>query len=453
MSNGSRYRLWGLAVAVSLAAPSAIAERGDQPGDQTVVDLEITVDVEVGEPVMLAGADGTAYLKIGLTGFALPRASARAPVNLALVLDRSSSMSGDKLAKAKEAALQVVDRLGVDDILSIISYDSTVEVLVPATRVIDREPIRQRIRQLEPSGSTALFAGVSRGIEEVQKFLSAERVNRVILLSDGQANIGPSSPNELGRLGRSAGKLGIAITTIGLGLGYNEDLMTQIAMASDGNHAFAQSAEQLVAIFDHELGDVLSVVAQDVSIEVELDPGIRPLRSLQRGAEIHGNKVYLSLNQLYARQEKFFLLEVAVPAHAAGKRELAAVDVGYDNLRTKRRGHQHRVIGIEFSSSRAVVAKRQNRDVMIAAVEAIATDRNRWAVALRDQGKIQEAEEILNGNAAYLEREGKRLASPKLRKYGEDNKSDAENLEPEQWNQQRKQMREGQFRNDTQRSW
>src|SRR5690606_35247421 len=110
------------------------------------------------------------------------------------------------------------------------------------------------------------------------------------LLSDGQANVGPSSPNELGRLGEASGKRGISITTIGLGLGYNEDLMAQLAMRSDGNHGFAETGDELIAMFNHELGDVLSVIGQDVDIEIEFDKGVRPLRGLNRDIEIRGNK-------------------------------------------------------------------------------------------------------------------------------------------------------------------
>src|SRR5262249_32047712 len=151
--------------------------------------------------------------------------------------------AGEKINKANEASRMVLDRLDSNDILSVVAYDDTAEVLVPATRVFDKEAIRRRIAAIVPQGSTALFAGVSKGIEEVRKFRDAAHVNRVVLLSDGQANVGPSSPNELGRLGAATAKEGISITTIGLGLGYNEDLMTQLAMRSDGNHGFAESAE------------------------------------------------------------------------------------------------------------------------------------------------------------------------------------------------------------------
>jgi Ca-activated chloride channel family protein len=167
---------------------------------------QLTLRAEVGTPVVLSGGSRTAYLKVGLTGFELPDSKARAPVNLAIVLDRSSSMSGEKIQRAKEAAIMVVDRLRDDDIVAVISYDSVVEVLVPATRASEREHIRNKIRALDARGMTALFAGVSKGAQELRKFLSGDHVNRVILLSDGQANVGPASPNELGHLGMTLAK-------------------------------------------------------------------------------------------------------------------------------------------------------------------------------------------------------------------------------------------------------
>lgn len=449
MTTVLRTSISAVAFAAMACAPAAYAKT---PAPQAAAP-DITVDIDVGEPLMIAGKDQTAYVKITLGGFALPQAQ-RAPINLALVLDRSSSMSGDKFEKAKEAALMVVDQLQASDVISVISYDSTVEVLVPAIKAEERDFIRQRIQALTPRGSTALFAGVSYGIEEVAKFLDPKRVNRIILLSDGQANIGPSSPNELARLGEVAGKQGISISTIGLGVGYNEDLMTQLAMASDGNHAFARTAQDLVAIFKHELGDIMSVVAQDVEVEIIFEDGVTPVRSLYRDATINGNKVRISLNQLYAQQEKFALLEVKVPAGAANTtRRLANVDVKYANMVTKKKATRRDALDVGFTSSVSKAQAKQNRDVMVAAVEAIATERNRQALALRDQGKVKEAEVVLKGNAAYLAKENKKLKSTRLQKYAKDNEQAADNLAPAQWNETRKSMREGQYSNSSQRSW
>ena len=433
-----------------LAAPGAPGAPGALPAAP-----DITVDVDVGEPMMIAGQEQTAYIKITLGGFALPQQQ-RSPINLALVIDRSASMAGDRLEKAKEAALMVADRLQPDDIISLVTYDSTVDILMPATKGVVRDALREQISAIEPRGSTALFAGVSHGIEELSKNLSAQRVNRMILLSDGQANVGPRSPNELGRLGEVAARQGISITTIGLGLGYNEDLMTQLAVASDGNHAFAENAADLAQIFQHELGDVLSVVAQDVQIDINFDPGSTPVRAIGRDATITGNKARVSLSQLYAKQQKHVLFEVKVPPGAAGKkRALADVAVNYSNLISKTKGSKRGAAAVEFSAARDVVAARQNKTVMEAAVLAIGTDNNRKAVALRDQGNAQAAEKVLQDNAAYLNKEAARLQSKQLEVYGQRNTQDAAKVKApaQDWERARKSMREDQAKKATQQTW
>ena len=273
---------------------------------------QVKLNVAMAKPFLEAGQKQTAFFKIGLTGFDIQKDADRTPVNVAIVLDRSGSMSGQKLEHAKQAAIQAVDRLSNEDIVSVITYNHTVNVLIPATKISDKNKINQQIRSIQSGGNTALFAGISKGAAEVRKFLDKDRVNRVILLSDGKANSGPSSPKALGDLGASLIKEGISVTTLGLGDGYNEDLMNQLARRSDGNHTFIESPTQLVKIFNAEFGDILSVVAQEVAIEVECADGIRPIRVLNREAEISGNNIVTHLNQIYSLQEKYLLVEVEV---------------------------------------------------------------------------------------------------------------------------------------------
>ena len=179
--------LWvGLAVML-LVAPAAAKQ--------------ISLDVSMANPTLLAEKKQTTYLKVGLTGFEMSSKGRRTPVNVALVIDKSGSMSGEKIAKAREAAKFAVRRLSRHDIVSVVAYDSTVRVVVPATRLSDKETVCRAIDRLESDGQTALFAGVSKGAAELRTFLDRNRVNRVILLSDGLANVGPSSPSALGELG------------------------------------------------------------------------------------------------------------------------------------------------------------------------------------------------------------------------------------------------------------
>ena len=165
---------------------------------------EVRLDVALGTPVVEAGKSQRAFLRVALTGFEIDRPSERPPVNAAIVLDKSGSMSGEKIQRAREAAIMALDSLSEGDYVSVVTYDGTVRVVVPATEVSRRYWIADAIRTINAGGSTALFAGVSKGAGEVRKYLARQRVNRVILLSDGLANVGPSTPGELGRLGTDA---------------------------------------------------------------------------------------------------------------------------------------------------------------------------------------------------------------------------------------------------------
>ncbi len=157
----------------------------------------VKLDVALARPTMVICTQPKCenHLRIALEGFPLPDPAKRSPVNVAIVIDRSGSMLGDKIQNARRAAIQAIDRLRDDDIVSVVAYDTGVEVLVPATRASDREEIKRRIETIKADGNTALFAGVSKGAAEVRKFRDDKYVNRVILLSDGLANIGPASPS------------------------------------------------------------------------------------------------------------------------------------------------------------------------------------------------------------------------------------------------------------------
>ncbi|MCG8653135.1 MAG: VWA domain-containing protein, partial [Pirellulales bacterium] len=211
-----------LSVSLAIALTALAAWNvGGTPADASQIGLKVGVS----NPTMLAGEKATNYVRIALTGFDLPAAEDRPPVNVAIVIDTSGSMGGQKIIQARKAATAAVNRLQDSDIVSVILYNSSAKVLVPATKATDRAEIIRKIDSVKAGGSTALFAGVSKGAAEVRKFLGDDSVNRVILLSDGKANVGPKSPRELERLGASLVKEGISVSTLGLGLGYNEDLM------------------------------------------------------------------------------------------------------------------------------------------------------------------------------------------------------------------------------------
>ncbi|MFZ2957384.1 MAG: VWA domain-containing protein [Candidatus Ozemobacteraceae bacterium] len=413
---------------------------------------QVKVTTAFGQPYMLSAAKQTNFLKIGLSGILDNTGRERTPVNVAIVLDKSGSMSGEKLRHAKEAAIMAIERLTGEDILSVIAYDSQVEVLVPATKVSDRLAISDSIRRIEAGSNTALFAGVSKGAKEVRKFLDRGRVNRIILLSDGMANEGPSSPHELGELGASLIREGISVTTFGLGLGYNEDLMAELARRSDGNHAFIETPQELTRIFNAELGDVLSVVAQEVKVEITFR-NCRPVRLLGREGEIRDQTVVTTLNQLYGNQEKLILLEFESAGQMATP-PLMDVRISYTNLKNKQTETFASQVGVQFSEKAEEISAKENRDVMISATHLIANDSYKVATRLRDEGKIEEAKKVLLSNMEYLNKRAAEYEAPELKKFAEQNDEDASNIKDEAvWNKTRKGMRKIQHTADNQQSY
>lgn len=382
-----------LAAAVALIGAGDVAAKGPRLG----------LDVSPANAVLKAGEKQTAWVRVGLDGFKLEREKQRSPVNLAIVLDKSGSMQGKKIEQARKAAIDAIGLLGPNDIVSVVTYDSTVNVLVPSTKLTDPSSVITKIQSITPGGNTALFAGVSKGAAEVRKFLDREHVNRVILLSDGLANEGPSSPGELAALGASLVKENISVTTLGLGLGYNEDLMTQLALKSGGNHHFVEDATQLVAVFRGEFDDVLSVVAQEVDVTITIPKGIRPVRVLGNEADINGQKIVTRISQIYSEQERYLVLELEVPESTAdSKRELASVEVSYTNLKRRSTDHLKGAAIVSFSDDGTVVAKSVNRDVMTDVIALISSEQNKLATQHLDAGNFAACRDTLQKNASFL---------------------------------------------------
>jgi Ca-activated chloride channel family protein len=414
---------------------------------------QILVDVTLSNPVLLDTGRQTNYLRVGLTGFEIEDKGERPPVNAALVIDCSGSMGGEKIRQAKQAGHTAVDMLRDGDVISIIAYSDSAWLVLPATVLTrwNRNQFHNAINRLQAGGSTALFAGVSMGSRELDYYISQNRVNRVILLSDGLANVGPDSPGELGDYGEILKRKGISVTTIGLGNGYNADLMYELAARSDGNHSFVEHPSQLAGIFEKEFESLMAVVAQDVEVRISCGPGIRPIRVINRNGEIYDNDVVINMNQIYSRQEQYVIIEVAVDPGAAGeKRNAAEVSVNYMNMKSKNVDTVNDNVAIAFAKTDNEVKKNMDKKTSADVTLQIATDRNEEALKLRDEGQIEEAEQMLNENALFLEESATELDSEELLDYATQNYKDAEGVTSDDWEKEKKSMRETQNKNRSQ---
>jgi Ca-activated chloride channel family protein len=195
---------------------------------------------------------------------------ARPSVDLAIVLDRSGSMSGDKIRYAKQAGLELLSRLDARDRVTLISYDSLVNthtnLLAADAAGILR--LRSDLLAIEPGSMTALGPALFTALDELEaRPPAADRLTHIVLLSDGLANEGETRAEMIGARTARGYKHGTTVSTLGMGLDYNEDLMTEIADQGGGRYHFIEDATQIPAVLADELAGLTSTIAADVSVE------------------------------------------------------------------------------------------------------------------------------------------------------------------------------------------
>jgi len=339
--------------------------------------------------VLLRGSPQEVVVKIDLSAITDRQKHRRTPLNLAMVLDKSGSMTGAKLEKTKQAAMQLVDRLAPNDVFSLVIFSDNVRVLVPAQKVEDREALKEKIESIEAGGSTALFAGVKDGARQIQEYFSSKRINRVILLSDGLANVGPSSPRDLRQLGRQLAESGISVTTIGVGDDYNEDLMAGLAEASDANYYYVQDTEKLPEIFAKELGELLTVAARDVRIEIVCPDGVKPLGFIGRAEKFEAQKASVNLSQFTLGQGRYLLLRCLV---TRPEPEVARVKVSYtDELDNGSEQSASSVVKVLYTDERTVADQSVNAAVNAEKVLVLTAVAKDDAIAQADAGNLKQA--------------------------------------------------------------
>lgn len=206
-----------------------------------------------------------------------PESSARErpPYHLSLVIDRSGSMSGEPLQEARRCARHIVDRMRPDDRVSLVQFDNNVEVLVPALPVGDRAALRRALEGIDEGGTTDLHGGWAAGAQGLLDHVRAAGLSRVILLSDGNANVGLTDPDDIARHCGELARQGVTTSTYGLGHGFNEDLMVAMAQAGQGNHYYGESARDLLEPFAEEFDLLANLWARHVHLALGAPEGVR----------------------------------------------------------------------------------------------------------------------------------------------------------------------------------
>ncbi len=329
---------------------------------------ELDVKISMSKDVLpIAAGEQAVYALVSISAEKKTRGSGM-PSNFALVLDRSGSMEGEKMEKVKEAVGRVVDHLSDKDLLSITIFDDQVETIFPSKPVKDREEIKKRIAGVIARGGTQISDGLKAGLAEVRKGFAQGRVNRVLLLTDGQTW---DDEEACIKLADEAGKEGVAITTVGMGQDWNEKILLQIAEASRGDSHWIETPEAILEVFQQEVAGMQSVAATRVKLTARMSPGVRPVKAyvtFPMIAEISkkalsGNAVVADLGTLDAEKGQSILIEARVETQKEGRFRLGQAELSYDVPSSGIQGLSARAdIFVTFTADAA--ATKVNAEVM-----------------------------------------------------------------------------------------
>jgi Ca-activated chloride channel homolog len=252
--------------------------------------------------------------------------------HLSIAIDRSGSMSGRRLANAVAAAQGAVQRLADGDSVSVVDYANTAHVLVAPTELGPgtRERVSAKLGALSAGGQTC----ISCALETTRGLLRAgdDAVERVLLLSDGEATAGVRDVPGMRRIADGLRGTGVTVTTIGVDVDYNERMMTAIAQATNGRHYFVASPEGLPAIFDRELSGLERSVARAAKVELDLAPGVELVELADRDFSRDGSHLSVALGSFSAGEERSVLARVRVRADAATEQPILSARLSYDDL-------------------------------------------------------------------------------------------------------------------------
>ncbi len=375
----------------------------------------IQLSVQLDRSLYREHSQSAIYLKAAIQtgGPTLPKA--RPPINLALVVDRSGSMHGPKLAAAQDAIRAAYAQLSAADSFALLTYGSEVETLVPAQPVDQVPPLEPLIARLDPAGGTALHQALAAAAEQLRRARKPLAASRILLISDGQANKGPREPADFAALAAELAREGISIAAIGLGQDFHEETLVQLASASGGSLHLARDPAELIPAIKREIGQLNQLVARDAVLVIAFEAPSAIDQTLGRQGQISRNSARFLLGDLYAHQELVAIAQAKLAASLAYgyKRRVATATLEYTPLDApllRRSLDAHATAS--FTDISRSIARSIHPEVFASICSMEAADTIREALALYDQGQPDKALRELRRTARDIRRAADEIDAP-----------------------------------------
>jgi Ca-activated chloride channel homolog len=409
----SRVRRGIAACAVVLAAGGLVLVRAPTQarGDATIASVDAKGPttatftgpgahgrLSLSHGLLLGGAPRTFYAELILAADAAEQAKQRAPLSLAVVLDTSGSMSGDKIEQAKNAVLELIREMHDDDEIALIRYDNDSSVVQPLARLGNvREQLNASVRAISASGGTNIPPALSKGLAQLEES-GRGRVRRVVLVSDGL----DSTRAQAEEVARTSAARGVTISSMGIGLDFDESYMGGVARSGRGNFAFVKDASALAGFLKREVKEGATTTIDSATARINLPEGVTFVRAV--GADVRplgGGSYELSMGSLFAGDERRVVVELSGDIPVGTTRSVSGQvtwsRVGGGNADASIAG-----LDIGGTSDERRVSEARDGSVLASAVSVIASLRQMEATEAYNRGDGKRAQALIEENESQL---------------------------------------------------
>jgi len=354
--------------------------------------IEMSLDTTRG--LVPADRESQLAVRVRIEAGDLP-ARSRPTLNLAVVIDTSSSMEGEAIGAARNAATAIIDQLRDGDRISVIGFGSEPEVLIESTVLSAplRSKMRNKIERLRAHGTTDLAGGLAAGLGQLSRGRAAGTISRVVLLSDGI----PNDVTQIPQLTQQANALQAPIAALGLGLDFDENMLGELAANTGGVYRYLEKAEVVAEVFEREVLRLQQLVARNLVVTLTAGPGVRidDIPGFPMSGD--GNRRHATVGDLAAGEVR----DLIVPIEVVGRRDGATVELMDATLQFEdvvgQSGSQRRTgfVATRSSSDEKALAKAVVVDVEVAVERAAAAGAILQAIALARSGQLEAGKELL----------------------------------------------------------
>jgi len=385
--------------AIIAAATMAPDDRAFHASRGTVSSTDgLQVSVRLATRRILRGAQQQ-NLVVAITAPTLPidRSPGRPPLSLAIVIDRSGSMHGAPIENAKAAALSMLRQLDSRDAFAVVTYSSRSEVVLPIQRASDpnKAAARAAIETIDDDGGTCVSCGLDTGAAEIARSPIGGGLRRMLLISDGQANEGVYDRDELAELAARQAAGGVSISTVGVGLEFDETTMRRLAEVGRGNYYFVEDTVALSAMFGRELGTLSQTAASEVRLFVRELPGVHVVAAYGYPMTRSADSVVVPVADLRAGETRKVVLRVDIAAPATGQLDLVDAEVAWCWVADGTAAIARAIASVDVVDDPAAVTASVDRPALQAVEQALSARALEDAAAAYDRGGMPAAREVL----------------------------------------------------------